>query len=301
MPIAALHRLMLVAILAGPGTSAVDLPEAGRDSFEYRIAIGRDELRGPAPAGTPAGIKAEIRPLLQGLRSAGNGLKATTEPNIESFFTVADAFEADGRLATACDVLTNLKEDLEALHAARAGKPQPKSLIASEDDLLHYRDAHNIHAITDHYLAGGQPSEKGYRWLKSKGVTTVVNLRQHSDHEKAMLERLGLRYVHIPWPDLQAPDPEQARLIVATVAAEARTGGKVFQHCLRGIGRDGTMVCCVRVAEGMDAEQAIREWLKVSPTWIDDQARDREGVPVQLKAVRQFQRELRRQGSPGKP
>ena len=115
-----------------------------------------------------------------------------------------------------------------------------------------------------------------------------------------MLERLGLRYVHIPWPDLQAPDPEQARRIVATVAAEAQSGGKVFQHCLRGIGRDGTMVCCVRVAGGMDAEQAIQEWLKVSPTWIDDQARDGEGVPVQLKAVRQFQRELRRRDSPGK-
>jgi hypothetical protein len=37
------------------------------------------------------------------------------------------------------------------------------------------------------------------------------------------------------------------------------------------------------------------------PTWIDDQARDGDGVPVQLKAVRQFQRELHRRASPGKP
>jgi hypothetical protein len=48
-----------------------------------------------------------------------------------------------------------------------------------------------------------------------------------------------------------------------------------------------------------DAEAAIREWLKVSPTWIGDQARDGDGVPVQLKAVRRFQVELRRRASPG--
>jgi hypothetical protein len=171
---AAFHRLIFVAILAGPDAPAGARPEAGRDSLEYRLDIGKDELLGPAPARTPARVKAEIRPLLRGLRSDGKGLKAVTEANIESFFTVADTFEA-------------------------------------------------------------------------------------------------------------------------------KSGGKVFQHCLRGIGRDGTMVCCVRVAGGMDAEEAIKEWLKVSPTWIDDQSRDGNGVPEQLKAVRQFQRELRRRASPGKP
>ena len=118
MLIAVLHRLLFVAILSGPDATAVAPSEAGRDSFEYRLDIGRDELRGPAPARTPSQIKAEIRPLLLGLRADGKGLKAATEANIESFLTVADAFEADGRLATACDVLTNLAEDLEALRGA---------------------------------------------------------------------------------------------------------------------------------------------------------------------------------------
>lgn len=275
--------------------SSVENLKVGEDSFNYRLDIGKDEQRGPDTPETPRQVKEKIKPLLESLRGDGISLKPSTEWNLESFFTAADAFEVDGRLATARDILMNLKENLEALAAARRGKALFGSLIASEDDLLHYRDAHNIHAITSYYIAGGQPSEKGYRWLKAKGVSTVINLREASAHEQELIERLGMRYVHIAWPDLQPPSPEQVRQIVGVVEAERKKGGKVFQHCLRGIGRDGTMACCVRVARGMSAEQAIAEWLKVAPTWLDDQVRDPDGKPVQLKAVREFERQLRKE------
>lgn len=293
-----MHAIMLsgftcLMTLLGPTAAPPTEFRAGDESFKYRVGIGKDEQRGPDTAELPHQIKLHIKPLLEKLHNDSVGLKFSTELNVESFFTVADAFEADGRLAAARDVLVDLREKLEELVAARQGKPMPGSLIRSEEDILHYRDAHNIHAITGAYVAGGQPSEQGYRWLKSKGVTTVINLREASAHEKELLERLGIRYVHIAWPDLQPPTMEQARKIVATIEAEKKRGGKVFQHCLRGIGRDGTMVCCVRVASGTSAAQSIAEWLKVAPTWLDDQARDEDGTPVQLKAVRQFERELR--------
>lgn len=267
--------------------------KAGEDSFGYRLDVGKDERRGPAVQQTPQQVKDEIKPLLQKLRQDGKGLKPTTERNIESFFIVADAFEADGRLATARDVLLNLEDNLQALLAVRQGKAVPGSLIASETDLLAYRDAHNVHAVTPFYFSGGQPSAAGYRWLKSKGVTTIINLRQSSAHEKELVERLGLRYVHVAWPDLQPPTLEQVRKVVEVIKAEQRRGGKVFQHCLRGIGRDGTMVCCVRVASGTPAEKAIAAWLKVSPTWLEDQARDHDGRPVQIQRIKEFERALR--------
>lgn len=267
--------------------------KAGVDSLQYRLDVGKDEQRGAEARRRPMQIKKQIVPLLDELRKDGRGLKPATERNIESFFIVADAFEADGRLATANDVLLFLKDSLEALRDARRGKARPDSLITTEADLLSYRDAHNIHAINSFYMAGGQPSEKGYRWLKSKGVTTIVNLRQASAHEKEMLERLGLRYVHISWPDLQPPSLEQVRRIVDAIEQERKRGGKVFQHCLRGIGRDGTMVCCVRVALGTSAEKAIADWLKAAPTWLEDQARDKQGKPVQIERIKEFERELR--------
>jgi hypothetical protein len=267
--------------------------KAGGDSFRYRIDVGKDEQRGPAVMQTPRQLKEQVRPLLERLRRDGTGLRPATERNIETFFIVADAFEADGRLATARDVLLNLQANLQALADARAGKAARDSLITSETDLLPYRDAHNIHVVTPYYLAGGQPSEAGYRWLKSKGVTTVLNLRQPAAFEKEMIEGLGLRYVHVSWPDLQPPSLEQVRQIVAVIEAEKRRGGKVFQHCLRGIGRDGTMVCCVRVASGTPAEKAVAEWLEASPTWLEDQARDAQGKPIQIQRIKEFERELR--------
>jgi protein tyrosine phosphatase (PTP) superfamily phosphohydrolase (DUF442 family) len=278
-----------------PAQSRAERPpapfKAGADSFGYRLDVGKDERRGPTVQQTPQQIKDEIKPLLNKLRHDGKGLKPVTERNIESFFIVADAFEADGRLATAHDVLLNLKDNLQALQAVRQGKA-PGSLVASEADLLAYRDVHNVHAVTPYYFSGGQPSAAGYRWLKSKGVTTIINLRQTSAHEKELVERLGLRYVHVAWPDLQPPTLAQVRKIVELIEAERRRGGKVFQHCLRGIGRDGTMVCCVRVAAGTPAEKAIAAWLKVSPTWLEDQARDREGRPVQIQRIKEFERAL---------
>ena len=103
------------------------------------------------------------------------------------------------------------------------------------------------------------------------------------------------RYVQVSWPDLQPPTLEQVRQIVDVIEAEHKRGGKVFQHCLRGIGRDGTMVCCVRVASGLSAEKAIAQWLKASPTWLEDQARDRHGKPVQIERINEFERTVRPQ------
>jgi hypothetical protein len=215
----------LLYVMAAEGASPETF-KAGADSFSYRIDVSKDEQRGPDVPQPPSQLKARIKPLLEQLRKDGKGLRPDSERNIETFFIVADAFEADGRLAAARDVLLTLKDNLESLQAARKGKPRPESLVTSEADLLAYRDAHNIHAVTPYYLAGGQPSEKGYRWLKSKGVTTVINLRQSSAHEKEMLERLGLRYVHISWPDLQSPTLEQVRQIVEVIEKERKRGGK---------------------------------------------------------------------------
>ncbi len=267
---------------------------AGEDSFGYQLGVNQAERRGPEVKETPQQIKAKIKPILNELRQQPKGLMAETERNIESYFIVADAFEADGRLSTTRDILHDLQEHLESLLLARSGKKDPHQLIQEEKDLLAFRDAHNIHVIQEHYLSGAQPSAKGYRWLKSKGVTTIINLREPSEHEEKIVKELGLRYVHISWPDLQSPSLEQVRQIVEVVEQTQKQGGKVFQHCLRGIGRDGTMVCCVRIASGISADKAIEEWLKASPTWLEDQAKDKSGQPVQIKTVKEFEKSIKK-------
>ncbi|MBW3539499.1 MAG: dual specificity protein phosphatase family protein [Planctomycetes bacterium] len=287
--------VLVVAFVAGCRADTESDPagfslRAGEDSLKFNPAIGDDERRGEAPGARPAELKREIAGLLKMLRTDGKGLKPQTEFHIESYFTVADAFEADGLLEQAVDGLHDLEHKLHALVDARAGRHDPDSLIETEHDLLHYRDAHNIHGMDGKYLTGAQPTEKGYRWLKSKGVTTVINLRLPSDHERKILDRLELEYVHIPWPDEQPPSPEQVRQMLAAVESAE---GRVFQHCLRGIGRDMTMAGCYMIANhGQSAETFIENGRKQAPRWESDQKRDgKTGQPVQFQLLREFEKE----------
>ena len=112
--------LITLLVLFLPACQSTSNPEpftirAGEDSLKIDIAIGDDERRGEPPQRRPVDIKKEITELLNTLRTDGVGLKQETEFNIESYFTVADAFEADGLLVQAVDYLNDLKHKLVCL------------------------------------------------------------------------------------------------------------------------------------------------------------------------------------------
>jgi len=257
--------------------------KAGVDSVGFTPELTDDELRGPAALRRPGDVKREIAAVLGELRSGG--LETRTEHNIESFLCVADAFEADGLLVQAVDCLEDLAGRLLELAAARAARPNPNGLIETEADLLAYRDSHNVHVLDDKYVTGAQPTERGYQWLQQKGVTTVVNLRLADAADRAIVERLGMRYVHIPWPDECSPRLDQVDELLGAVDA---TPGRVFQHCLRGIGRDMTMAGCYLIARhGHSAADVIRRGTAAAPRWASDQHQDEETAePVQFALLR---------------
>ena len=92
--------------------------------------------------------------------------------------------------------------------------------------------------VGDNLFIAGQPSPEGFVRLRAEGVTTVVNLRTDREmnsreivsfDEAALLEELGLEYVHIPSGGPDTPyTPEMVdRFASALGAAE----GKVLLHC----------------------------------------------------------------------
>ncbi|GAN31624.1 MAG: hypothetical protein DYG83_11615 [Candidatus Brocadia sp. AMX2] len=111
-----------------------------------------------------------------------------------------------------------------------------------------------------------------------------------NEHEKNLVESLGLEYVHIPWADERAPTMTQIRMMLDTVK---NSQGRVFQHCLRGIGRDMTMAVCYKIAtHGVSASKFIAEVSKEAPRWESDQKHDvNTNEPVQFKLLREFERE----------
>src|SRR5438105_3538145 len=52
--------------------------------------------------------------------------------------------------------------------------------------------------LTEGLYRGGQPTDKGFQFLKEKGIKTIINLRAEDNSEERVVEKLGMRYMRIP-------------------------------------------------------------------------------------------------------
>lgn len=119
-------------------------------------------------------------------------------------------------------------------------------------------ELHNVGELSPRLIRGAQPTEKGFETLKQQGVNTVINLRPEDPSEKAAVEKLGMRSVHLPLPAVGTPTNEQALQFLSIVTDPAN--GKSFFHCQRGIDRTGAMAAAYRIAvQGWSVEQAAAE------------------------------------------
>lgn len=84
-----------------------------------------------------------------------------------------------------------------------------------------------------------QPDEAGLERLAAAGVTTVINLRRPDEmanlpfDEVAAVERLGMRYVHVPQGSSEYPYAPEA-LDRVSEAIEQANGQPVLLHCASG-------------------------------------------------------------------
>jgi uncharacterized protein (TIGR01244 family) len=91
-------------------------------------------------------------------------------------------------------------------------------------------------SVGDDMFIGGQPTEKALRDLRARGVTTVVNLRMPEEmarvgfDEAALVNELGMRYVHIPMRGT-AENPYGPKELDTFSAAMNAADGKVLLHC----------------------------------------------------------------------
>ncbi len=88
------------------------------------------------------------------------------------------------------------------------------------------------------YIAGQPMTEDALRKLKAEGVTTVINLRTIGEmtnrkstpiDEETVLQKLGLKYVHIPSGGKKTPFSPATLDSFAT--AMEQSDGKVLLHC----------------------------------------------------------------------
>lgn len=92
--------------------------------------------------------------------------------------------------------------------------------------------------------------------LQRRGIGAVVSLDEYGI-PASMAEEQGLKYLHIPVPDYNAPEPQQAKNFVDFVQTCRDAGLQVAAHCRGGYGRTGTLIACYLISNGMTAEAAI--------------------------------------------
>jgi tyrosine-protein phosphatase SIW14 len=103
---------------------------------------------------------------------------------------------------------------------------------------------------------GGQPSAEGFATLASMGVQIVVDATR-STRDKAVVEKLGMTYVPLPW---YCSFPSDKMIDQFVKIIRQNPGKKIFVHCRLGEDRTGMMVAAYRMADdGWTARQAMLE------------------------------------------
>ena len=121
---------------------------------------------------------------------------------------------------------------------------------------------YRLHVVDERLATSGQPTEAQIAAIAAAGYRTVVNLALHDDpryslpDERATVEAVGLRYVHIP---VLFGAPTEADLLAFFDAMRAHSGEPLWVHCAANL-RVSAFLGLWRVIElGHDRESAFAQ------------------------------------------
>jgi len=143
------------------------------------------------------------------------------------------------------------------------GQPQPTGTTTQKafaQRLTGVEGLQNMARVNPNLYRGAQPTEEGFKHLKSMGVKTVVSFRSNHSTKK-QCEAAGMTSVEMPIrADLEGVPPTEAeiRKFFDIVLDPARQ--PCYIHCAFGKDRTRTMAAIYRMEiDGWTPEEALQE------------------------------------------
>ncbi|NIM25166.1 MAG: protein tyrosine phosphatase [Nitrososphaeria archaeon] len=132
----------------------------------------------------------------------------------------------------------------------------------------------NFSWLIDEKLAGsGMPTSfDELDWILKQGVKSIVTMTENSLPEEWTRE---IGYLHVPTPDLTAPDMEKIDLAVEFIHQNITDEQAVMVHCAAGMGRAGTILACYLVKyQKYSAQDAIEKIRNERPGSIQSEVQE---------------------------
>lgn len=127
---------------------------------------------------------------------------------------------------------------------------------ALPDGRVSVHGVQNFAVVSPVLYRGAQPTAEGFRELRARGVTTIIDLRAGHDDEKR-LAGLGFSYY---WLRTRQWHPESEDVIKAMKIILSPDYQPVFVHCQAGKDRTGLVVAVYQVLFGnKSVDEAIAE------------------------------------------
>ncbi len=122
-------------------------------------------------------------------------------------------------------------------------------------------DAAVLNPVNDWMYRGSQPKEGDFSRIKAKGIRTVVNFRNEPgwvEWEKERVEKLGMKYVNLPWTIVRSVKPELLDDFFKVL--DDPKNRPVLIHCKHGRDRTGVMTTLALMRYDKRTEADAREF-----------------------------------------
>ena len=125
-------------------------------------------------------------------------------------------------------------------------------------------DIRNFLQVTPDFCTSGQPRVEQFAMLKAKGIKSVLNLRQPSEHradeEKNAVEAAGMKYFNIPVVYAKPTDEQADEFLKIT---DDKANRPMLVHCTAAIRVGGFWLIRRVMRDGMSWDAALEEAHKV--------------------------------------